>query len=376
MTVLRGASVVTPTCVLRDGWVSLAGHTITGVGRGAPPPGEAVVDLDGAWLFPGFIDLHAHGGGGYDYTASPNDLAAGVSFHRTHGTTRTLVSLVTAPVDALCEQSRWVATLAERGPSPEGHVLGAHLEGPFLARERCGAQHPDHLIEPDQWMMARLLDAGRGFVRTVTVAPELPGAPRLIEYLASEGVIAAVGHTEASYDEAVVAFARGAGLLTHAFNAMRPLRHREPGPVLAALDAGIACEVINDGVHVHPAIVRMMARGRMVLVTDAIDAAGHGDGEYRLGGRPVRVVNGQARLADDGSLAGSTLTMDEAVRRAVVEVGLPVEVASVAASGNPARVLGVADRCGAIAPGLDADLVLLDDELRVIRVMAQGDWVW
>lgn len=376
MTVLRGAAVVTPVGVLPDGWVSVEGSTIVAVGSGAPPPGAVTADLDGAWLLPGYVDIHVHGGGGHDYAASPDALAAGIAFHRGHGTTSTLVSLVTAPVDALCEQLSWITQLARRGAGPAGRVIGAHLEGPFLAPDRCGAQNPDHLLAPDPAVTARLLRAGQGYVRTVTVAPELPGGQRLVEQFAGAGVTVAIGHTDATYAETVSAFARGASLLTHSFNAMRQPHHREPGPVLAALDSGVPCEVINDGVHVHPAVVRLLSRGStMVLITDAIDAAGHGDGEYMLGGRRVRVVDGQARLADGGALAGSTLTMDEAVRRAVVEVGLPIVEVSAAASGNPARVVGLADRCGAIAAGLDADLVLLDDDLRMLRVMVQGRWL-
>jgi N-acetylglucosamine-6-phosphate deacetylase len=378
MTVLTGASVVTPDGVLRDGWVDLSGPVITAVGAGAPPSGAEVARLDGGWLLPGYIDLHVHGGGGHDFAASRDAMAAGVSYHRTRGTTRTLVSLVTAPVDAMCEQLRWVAKLADRGPTPAGHVVGAHLEGPFLSHARCGAQNPDHLLDPDPQVLAALLKAGQGYVRSMTVAPELPGALDLIEQLAAEGVIAAVGHTDATYEKAAAAFGRGARLLTHAFNGMRPLHHREPGPVAAALDAGALLEVINDGVHLHPAAVRLVAKGRaasIALITDAIDATGVGDGRYRLGSQDVQVVDGQARLAGNGALAGSTLTMDEALRSAVLDVALPVAAASAAASGNPARVLGIDDRCGSIAAGLDADLVVLDDDLRLVRVMAHGAWV-
>jgi N-acetylglucosamine-6-phosphate deacetylase len=375
MTTLTGARVVTPGGVLDDGWVRLAGRSIGAVGAGPPPAGPARMDLGGAWLLPGYIDLHVHGGGGHDLAASPEDLAAGVAFHLARGTTRTLVSLVTAPVEAMCEQLRWIAALAERGPRPDGHVVGAHLEGPFLSRARCGAQHPEHLLPPDPQTLGTLLKAGQGYVRTVTVAPELPGALELIDRLVDDGVVAAVGHTDATYAQASTAFARGARLLTHAYNGMRPLHHREPGPVAAALDAGVACEVINDRVHVHPAALRLLPPDRLVLITDAIDATGRGDGRYRLGGQDVDVVGGQARLVAGGALAGSTLTLDVAVRRAVLEVGMSIAEASAAVSGHPARVLGVDDRCGAIAAGLDADLVVLDDDLRVRRVMLQGRWI-
>ena len=284
---------------------------------------------------------------------------------------------MTAPVEALVERLGWVARLAARGPDPRGTVIGAHLEGPFLCADRCGAQHPGHILAPDLATLDRLLDAGQGQVRTMTLAPEVPGALDLIDRLVAAGVIAAIGHTDATYDQAAAAFARGAGLVTHAYNAMRPPHHRHPGPIPAALDARIPCEVINDGVHVHPAAVRLLVDGqadRIVLITDAIDATGVGDGAYQLGGLDVVVRDGQARLTADGALAGSTLTMDEAVRRAVVEVGLPVSVASAAASGNPARLLGISDRCGALVPGLDADLVHLDADFRLLAVMAQGVW--
>ncbi|GIJ47677.1 N-acetylglucosamine-6-phosphate deacetylase [Virgisporangium aliadipatigenens] len=365
MTTLTGARVVTREGVLAPGWVSFDGGVITGVGAGSPPAGSTGVrDLGGAWLLPGYIDLHVHGGGGHDFGASPEDLAAGVAFHHAHGTTGTLISLVTAPVDTLSEQLRWVAARAEDSPL----VLGAHLEGPFLSHARCGAQHPDHLLTPDAEVMATLLKAAQGHVRVVTVAPELPGALELVDQLREAGVVAAVGHSDARYDEAAAAFARGASLVTHAFNGMRPLHHREPGIVPAALDAGVPCEAINDGVHLHAGAVRLLAHGPIVLVTDAIDATGRPDGSYVLGGQEVTVRDGQARLARDGALAGSTLTMEDAVRRAVREVGLTVEAASVAASTMPARVLGLTDR-GRIEPGFRADLVVLNDDLDVVDVL-------
>jgi N-acetylglucosamine-6-phosphate deacetylase len=373
VTVLCGASVVTPAGVLPDGWVVVDGPVITAVGSGPPPPGQRHVE-PGGWLLPGFIDLHVHGGGGHDVGTGPDALAAAVAFHRAHGTTRTLVSLVTAPVERMCERLHWIAALAEAGPRADGHVLGAHLEGPFLSHARCGAQHPAHLLPPDPQVLAELLQAGRGHVRCVTVAPELSGGLDLVDRLVAEGIVAAVGHTDAGYDVASTAFARGASLLTHAYNGMRPPHHREPGPVVAALDAGATCEIINDQVHVHPAAVRLIAHGRLAFVTDAIDAAGHGDGRYRLGGQDVVVAGNEARLANGGALAGSTLTMAEAVRTAVTEVGLSIGAASTAASAEPARVLGIADRCGAIAAGLAADFVVLDADLRVRRVMAAGRW--
>jgi N-acetylglucosamine-6-phosphate deacetylase len=371
MTILGGARVVTPAGVLESAWIEIIDEQIVRVGS-ATPPSEAL-DLGGGWLLPGFIDLHVHGGGGHDFTASPEDMAAGVAFHRRHGTTNTLVSLMAGPVDAMCEQLDWVVALAA-----SRDVLGAHLEGPFLSSDRCGAQNHRHLLTPDPLVLTKLLSAGQDSVRTVTIAPELPGALDLIEDIASAGAIAAVGHTDATYEQAAAGFAAGARLATHLFNAMGSMSQRAPGPAVAALDAGAYVEVINDGVHVHEALTRLAfasAPDRVSLITDAISATGVGDGHYTLGDQDVMVSGGQARLAATSRLAGSTLTMDEAVRRAVRTVGLTIEQASAAASAAPARLLGIDNRCGSIAPGLDADLVLLDDDLSVQRVMVRGRWL-
>ncbi len=371
MTVLSGARLVTPSGVLESGWLRLADGVIAEVG--STPAGPGTEELGGGWLVPGFIDLHVHGGGGHDFTESAEAMVAGVAYHRGHGTTRTLISLMASSLDAMCEQLGWLAGLARL----DERVAGAHLEGPFLAQARCGAQNVAQLQLPDRQVLAKLLDAGQGYVRAVTIAPELPGAIGLIADLTEAGVLAAIGHTDADYSQAAAGFAAGAALTTHLFNAMSAIGHREPGAAVAALESTAAFEVINDGVHVHPAMVRLAARHgshRLVLVTDAMSATGVGDGTYVLGGLPVTVVAGKARSAESGSLAGSTLTMDEAFRRAVRQVGLPIADAVAAASTNPARLLGLADRCGSIAAGLAADLVLLDDDLRVRRVMIAGEW--
>ena len=370
MTVLTGARVVTPDGVLDDGWVEVVDGRIVGVGTNAA---AGAADLGGGWLLPGFVDLHMHGGGGQDVTASQEAMAGAARFHLSHGTTRLLVSLMAAPVDRLCEQLTWVDSLTE-----DGVVVGAHLEGPFLAAGRCGAQNPAHLLDPDPLVLAKLLDAADGNLRQMTIAPELPGALALIADLVEAGVVPAIGHTGATYEQASAGFAAGARLATHLFNGMSPVSHREPGAAVAALDAGVVVEMINDGVHVHDAITRLVGRaqdGRVALITDAVSAAGAGDGHYTLGDRQIVVLNGAPRLLDSARLAGSTLTMDEAVRRYVVDVGLPVEAAAEAAASTPARLLGIDDRCGSIAVGLDADLVHLDANFRLQRVMSRGAWV-
>ncbi|SDI76043.1 N-acetylglucosamine 6-phosphate deacetylase [Frankineae bacterium MT45] len=374
MSVLTGARVVTPGGVITDGRVEILDGRIISVGETAnftDTPGE--LDLAGGWLLPGFIDLHMHGGGGYDVTRSADDMAAAVAFHRGHGTTRTLVSLMAQPIDAMCSQLAWVSDLTARGV-----VAGAHLEGPFLSAIRCGAQRPENLLSPDPLVLHKLLEAGQGAVRTITIAPELPAALDLIRDMVAAGVVAAVGHTDASYEQTAAAFAAGANLATHLFNAMGSFSQRAPGPAIAALDAGAFVEMINDGVHVHESLTRLVERtapDRLAFITDAISATGVGDGEYSLGDQTVRVQDGEARLSNGHSLAGSTHTMDAAVRRAVLEIGMPIEAASLAASGTPARVLGLEQTCGAIAAGLTADLVHLDADLRVQRVMVGGSWI-
>lgn len=374
MTFLKGGRVVTPAGVLDDAWLEVEGGRIERIGRGPVPP--ETVDLGGDWLLPGFIDLHVHGGGGHDAAQSVADMAGAVAFHRRHGTTRTLVSLNAAPPEALARELSWVAQMVAAGARPDGHIIGAHLEGPFLSEVRRGAQTAAYLLMPDRDLFARLVEAANGVLRSVTIAPELPGALDVIGDVLAAGAIAAIGHTDATYAQASAAIDAGASLATHLFNGMRPVHHREPGAIGAALVSGLACEVINDGVHVHPAITTVVAGvpDRLVLITDANKAAGAGDGDYVVGGRHLRVANGQVRLAGTDTLAGSLLTMDAAVRRAVRDCHVPIEVASAAASGNPARVIGIDGDCGSITAGKAADLVVLDADLVVKGVLSGGYW--
>lgn len=375
---LTGARVVTPDGVLDDGWVRIDGGVLTEVGEGATAgehaPGSAV-DLAGGWLVPGFVDLHCHGGGGASYSsADPEQLRRSLATHREHGTTTSLASLVSAPVAELEEQIAALAALAD-----EGALAGIHLEGPFLSSARCGAHDPSVLRPPDSRTVERLLAAGRGAVSMVTLAPELENSLDAVRQLDEHGVIAAVGHTDGTWEQARAAVDAGAKVATHLFNGMRPLHHREPGAVAALLeDERVAVELICDLVHLHPAVAELAAkhagRDRTVLVTDAISATGAADGEYRLGDLPVTVRGGVPRL-DDGSLAGSTLTMDEAFRNLVRGCGLDVEHAVAATSTGPARLLGLAGRVGGIREGLAADLVVLDEQLRLRGVLKDGEWV-
>jgi N-acetylglucosamine-6-phosphate deacetylase len=375
---IRGR-IVAPDEVLDDGWLAVEDGRVAGLGRGRPPASS--VDLSGSWVLPGFIDLHVHGGGGYTVTSGDVDAAARVAtFHLAHGTTRMLASLVTAPADrtlaATSNLASWVRSdrFGDGMPHP---VAGLHLEGPFLSQAWCGAQDPRWMVEPDAELLAELVAAGRGYVRVVTVAPERPEALELIRQLGRAGVVAAIGHTDATYGQAMEAFAAGASLVTHLCNGMRPPHHREPGVLGAAFDhSGVSCEIILDGAHLHPAMARMIVRNmgpsRLALISDAIEAAGMGDGRYDLGGRTVDVRDGIARLASKGSLAGSTLTMDAAVRYAVTELGLPVTDVSRMASRVPARLLGLEGSSGMLAVGADADVVVLDEAWQVTAVIRGG----
>jgi N-acetylglucosamine-6-phosphate deacetylase len=399
-TLLARGRVVTPDGVLSPGWIRLAGDLIDAVGPGEPPErqpaGLTITDLRGQWVLPGFVDMHVHGGGGTSFTAGPaDDARRAAGFHRRHGTTTIVASLVTAPLADLEARAAMLAGLAR-----EGVIAGIHLEGPFLSAIRCGAQDPRHMIAPDIAAFGRLHAAAAGQLRVITVAPELPGAIALIKAAAQAGVIAAVGHTDASADVTSAAVDAGASHATHLFNGMRPLHHREPGPVGALLDrAEVSCEVIADGVHLHDTAIRLVARAsgpaRLVLVTDAMAAAGMPDGSYQLGSMRVDVEGGVARLAAGdnesrtvratapatgpspgpaGAIAGSTATMASVVRHAIA-AGLPVTDVAAAASTTPARVLGLGDRTGALRPGLAADLVVCDEDFGLRAVMRHGEWL-
>ncbi|QHF20231.1 amidohydrolase family protein [Rathayibacter sp. VKM Ac-2762] len=352
----------------RDGAITATG---TGTGWQAQAEGAELHDARGLTAVPGFIDLHVHGGGGHGFDGGAEAIRAGLALHRSHGTTRSLVTLVSAPLEQLESSLDAVSALAAADPL----VLGAHLEGPFLAPSRGGAHDPAALVHPSSGAVGRLLDAARGRLAQITLAPELPGALAAVERLAGAGTVVAVGHTEADADQARAAFDHGARLVTHAFNAMPGIGHRSPGPIPVALgDERVALELILDGRHVDVEVVRLAfaaAPGRIALVTDAMAAAGAGDGAHRLGPLDVEVLGGVARLAGTAVLAGSTLTQEEALRRAVGPGRLGLEASVAALTAVPARVLGRGD-LGLLAPGYRADVVLLDASLRVQRVWAEG----
>ncbi|MET8470289.1 N-acetylglucosamine-6-phosphate deacetylase [Streptomyces sp. NPDC006422] len=370
--VLTGAKVVLPTGIVDDGRVLVDGRKLVGV---APADAETV-DLTGHWVVPGFVDMHNHGGGGASFTSGAIDeVLTGVRTHQQHGTTTIVPSLVTSDMDFLVQRAGLLSELAEHG-----EIAGIHFEGPFISPCRKGAHDETLLRDPDPAEVRKLIDAARGQARMMTLATELPGGIDSVRLLAEHGVIAAIGHTDASYEQTVEAIDAGATVATHLFNAMPPLGHRDPGPIAALLeDDRITVELINDGTHLHPAALELAfhhkGAERVAFITDAMDAAGFGDGRYMLGPLEVEVKDSVARLVEGGSIAGSTLTLDRAFKRAVTVDRLPVEDVVRAISANPAQLLGLYDTVGSLEPGKDADLVVLDAEFEVKGVLRKGEWL-
>lgn len=316
--------------------------------------------------------MHNHGGGGAAFTVGSSDEAQHVAAaHLRYGTTSLVASLVTDEVDALERHVRVLGELVT-----DGVLAGVHLEGPWLSPDFCGAHEPSLLRPPSLGDVDRLLTAGGDALRMVTLAPELDGAIDAVRRISEAGVVAAVGHSDATWEQAREAIDAGATVATHLFNQIRELHHRRPGPIAALLeDDRVWVELISDGVHVHPAMLRLArtsAPDRILLVTDAMGAAAAEDGDYHLGPIHVQVRDGVARTPT-GAIAGSTLTMAGAVRHSVTS-GFTLEQAVDAAARAPAAALGLPD-VGEVRSGARADLVLLDGDLRVTAVMRAGAWV-
>jgi len=377
---LAAGAVLTGQGLLRPGWIEVADGAIAGIGEGVPPR-PADRDLGATTVVPGFVDTHVHGGGGASLSEGGAQTETAAALHRRHGTTTLVASLVTESPPDLLEQ---VSRLADAVRS--GVIAGIHLEGPWLAEKRCGAHDPALLRDPTPTEIDNLLAAGGGAIRMVTLAPERDGALAAIRRITDAGSVVAVGHTEATYEQTRAAVDAGATVATHLFNAMRPIHHREPGPVIALLeDPRVCVELIADGIHVDAALYRHVSDvagpNRVSLVTDAMAAAGMSDGDYRIGPLAVDVTGGVAHLAGTDTIAGSTATMDRLFRFAVAHStqrgGLSRDEALLRAvrqsSITPAAALGL--RCPVLQPGAIADLVILDSSLQVSAVMARGVWV-
>ncbi|MGO4443234.1 N-acetylglucosamine-6-phosphate deacetylase [Mycobacterium sp. 2YAF39] len=374
---LTAETLLTGRELLRPGWIEVSNGRIDAIGDGAPPH-PADRDLGAVTMVPGFVDTHVHGGGGTNFSAAEHaETVTAADFHRRHGTTTLVASLVTAAPDELLRQITGLADHVRAGV-----IDGIHLEGPWLSTLRCGAHDPGLMRDPDPSEIAGVLDAADGAVRMITIAPELEGAISAVRQVVAAGVVAAVGHTDGTYEQTRAAIDAGATVGTHLFNAMRPINTREPGPVIALLeDSRVTVELITDGVHVDPALYRHVTRSagpdRVSLVTDAISAAGMPDGAYALGPLGVDVADGVAHVAGTQTIAGSTATMDHQFRFAVKHSHLPRDEALLVAvrqgSINPARALGLP--ADGLVPGGAADLVILDADLAVTGVLRRGSWV-
>lgn len=357
-----------------------------------PPGGEPVslaecerYDAGGCWVFPGFVDVHIHGGGGADtMDGSVEALQRIAKLHGSHGTTSLLATTTTEAHERIINAARAVRramSLSEEPDWPGARIVGMHLEGPYVNPKRAGAQNTAHMRPADLEELGEIVSVLEEGFRLVTLAPELPGASEAISYLRRAGVTISLGHTDASFEVAAAAFAEGISHVTHTYNAMRPLHHRDPGVVGAAFLSGssVLCEVIADGIHVHPkaieALWRIKGAGGLCLVTDAMAAAGMPEGVYELGGLQVTVKGRECRLAD-GALAGSVLTLDSAVGFMVREVGVPVHEAAMMASFNPARQIGLDGRKGSLRVGKDADIAVLDEEFRAVATWVGGRLVF
>lgn len=390
---LRGTAVLEQGLV-PDALVLCAGERILWAGPAAHAPAELlpeddrVLEHDGL-ILPGLVDLHCHGGGGASFPDSEGaeEMLAAVLEHRRHGTTSLVASLVTADAATLREK---VAQLA--GLHRDGEIAAIHLEGPFLSEARRGAQNPDHLTDGDPALVRELAEIAGGALATMTVAPEAAGADEVIDALAGSGAVPSLGHTDGgsaemtrAVDRSIAALRRRRGrsplpTATHLFNGMRPIHHRDPGPALAALDAAsrgeMVVEVIADGVHLDARTVAhvfaLAAEDHVVLVTDAMAAAGMADGRYRLGALDVTVEEGVATLTEGGAIAGGTAHLVEVLRHAVLEAGVELVAAVRAASTVPARVLGLEDEIGSLAAGRRADVLMVDRALRPVTVLRGG----
>jgi N-acetylglucosamine-6-phosphate deacetylase len=385
ITNLINARIFTPDEIVEKGTLVISNHGIIayiGSGERAPNLGGERLDLQGGILAPGFIDIHVHGGGGFSFEQPetiPSELAGYAQWVTKSGVTGFLCTISAPAAESLLHLVGALADVLDRG-TPGAQALGIHLEGPWLNPERAGAFPPGWLREPDPEEARRLLGAGRGWIRQVTVAPELVGAGELASVFRDAGVTVALGHSQADFETARAALAGDYDLITHTFNAQGGFHHRHPGVVGAVLTSrGCHAELIADGIHVHPAVMalslRCLGADRIVLITDGMAGAGMNSGTFRLLGRKVTVQEGRATLSN-GSLAGSVTTLDRCVALAHHKLGVPLAEALPMASLNPARAMGLGHRLGSLAKGRDANLVWLDDDLQVQGTMVNGKWIY
>ncbi|MGB6482126.1 MAG: N-acetylglucosamine-6-phosphate deacetylase [Candidatus Acidiferrales bacterium] len=381
--IIHAARALTPFQEITDAAIVLEDGRISAVGQRAEivaPAGAKEISARDATIVPGFVDVHVHGAGGHDVMSSTEEaLTTIASTVARRGTTSIVATTVTAPPDETrrCLEgiSRYILSPANRSANVAAEIIGIHLEGPFISPARRGVHPAGAIAKPSITLLDRYLEAAAGTVRILTLAPEIPGALELVERGYAKGLVVALGHTDATYEQARTAIFRGARHAVHVFNAMRPFSHRETGVLGAVLtDPSVTAELIADGVHVDDPAIRLLlaAKGTdlILLVSDGTAATGMRDGSYRLGTFDVTVSDGVCRNRE-GKLAGSTLTLDRAVQH-MVRLGVPLIEAIRMATYNPARRVGMEARKGILAPGADADLILLTPELKIANVFARG----
>jgi N-acetylglucosamine-6-phosphate deacetylase len=368
---LRG-NVVTDYEVWEDATVVIEGAAVLGITR-EPVDADEVYEFPRGYLVPGFVDLQVNGSFGVDVATQPERLPELSRKLPATGITSYLPTLISLPRDAYSD----LLPRLERDSSGGAEVLGVHLEGPFLNPEKAGAHPAANIVAPDVGLLGELLDVAP--VRLLTLAPEREGASELVSLAEGRGVVLSAGHTAADFETAYRALDFGLAGVTHLFNAMTPLHHREPGvPGAAFAHPRAVCGLITDGFHVHPEVVglalRMLGPDRIYLTTDAIAAAGMGPGEYSLAGQPVRLREGVPRL-ESGEIAGSLLTMNEALKNVLAFTGCTMAEAVRMAAATPARLIGEGERKGRLAPGYDADVVALSPGMDVEAVWVRGERV-
>lgn len=375
--------VITPDAVHEPGWLLTDGPVIHAVDAGQPSAGTPHADrLHAPLVTPGLVDMHVHGAGGGDMTGGrPDDLYKATRELLNAGVTTALVSLVTASLPDLERVLDGVVAWTRQQESTAAtRLAGIHLEGPFISPHYMGAHDPKTLAQPDRLAIRRLLDAGRGLIRMVTLAPELPGAFEAIDELRSAGVTVAAGHTGADHNTTRHAIEAGVSVATHLFNGMPRPHHRRPGPAMTLLDdTRVIVELINDEVHVHPAVARTVARvagdNRLALISDAVAATAAPEGTYRLGNVLIRSQDGRVQTVDGSSLGGGNATLDRCLNSAVTTLGMPLQAAVRAATSTPARAIGEHQHAGHLRPGRTADLVLWNQDLTVRAVIIAGHLV-
>lgn len=375
---IQNTDIITPFRIIKRGSLVIEGKKIAAIGEAKEvriPSGIRTIDAEGMMVTPGFVDLLVHGGGGYGFADMSTESVEKISeYYFRHGTTGLLAALYSKPEKEMIADVRRIAEFCSANKS--SNVWGIHLEGPFINKELHGAMKKDYLWQPSVEKWRKLFEVSHGYIRLMTIAPELPGVEQVMQEAAKNDVVLSIGHSAATYHEVLKAIDNGAAHVTHMFNAMKPFHHRDPGVVLAAmLHNELKVELIADGIHVHPAVMRLMyqvkGEGGIVLISDAIRASGMPDGEYTFMDQKI-LVKGRKAYLTDGTLAGSTLTMEQAVKNMVQLVDVPLTHAVRMATLNGAKVLGLEHHKGILAVGKDADFVVLDSDFGVRMTVYEG----